>query len=173
MNMDRRGVFKIALVFVAALVAWALLRRQHAPYLQRVPDEQVPVPCKALKTAAYEGDRTLLWTDRDYHTTASARRLNGTVFTRIGRREHTPYYLRVLRSTMLYTLANRELLEGLKEWTVLEDSVLLLDAYAPRTFDRLLMLEVEEGTYRMDNPAKGPSHPLFFAPADVRVIGTP
>lgn len=173
MNMDRRGVFKIALVFVAALVAWALLRRQHAPYLQRVTDEQVPAQSKAVNTATYEGDRTFLWTDRDYHTTTRVGRLSGKVFTRIGRREHAPYYLRVLRSTRLYTLANGDRLEGLKEWTVLEDSVLVLDAYAPRTFDRVLMLVVEVGTYRMANPTKGPSHPLFFDPADVQVIGTP
>lgn len=173
MNMDRRGVFKIALVFVAALVAWALLRRQHAPYLQRVPEDQLPSQVKPVNTVAYEGDRTFLWTDRDYRTTATVGRLKGKAFTRIGRREHAPYYLRVIRSTMLYTLANRDRLEGLKEWTVLMDRVLVLDAYAPRTFDRVLMLDVGVGTYRMDNPTKGPSHPLFFDPADVQVIGTP
>jgi hypothetical protein len=45
------------------------------------------------------------------------------------------------------------------------------DAYAPRTFDRVLMMDVEAGIYRMNNPAKGPSHPLFFDPAYVQVIG--
>jgi hypothetical protein len=62
-------------------------------------------------------------------------------------------------------------LEGLGEWTLLEDSVLVPDAYAPRTFDRVLMMDVEAGIYRMNNPAKGPSHPLFFDPAYVQVIG--
>jgi hypothetical protein len=169
--MDRRGVFKIALVFTAAVVAWAVLRREHAPYLQAIPENKVPTEAKAVATAPYEGAGTLLWTDRDYHTTTTVERLKGTVFTRIGRREHSPYYLQIKNATRLYTLANSERLEGLGEWTLLEDSVLVPDAYAPRTFDRVLMMDVEAGIYRMNNPAKGPSHPLFFDPANVQVIG--
>lgn len=167
--MNVRRVFKILLVLAAALVGWWMMRPQ-------VPELLVPAELEAradlppAPTGIYEGPGTPLWSDRDYHTFHVVPRLQGLHFARIGRREEDPLLLHVDRSTTLYTLANHGRAQGPSGWSVLPDSVLIPDSYAPRTFDRLWQRQVGPGVYLVRSPRNGPSHPVFFDASAVRVI---
>ena len=170
--MDGRRVFKIMLVLTAATVGWWMLR-------PRTPELLVPAGTEAradlppAPIGLYEGQETRLWSDRDYHTVMDVQRLMGLHFTRIGRREERPILLHVATSTMLYTLANHDRAEGLSGWIELPDSVLIPDAYAPRTFDRLWQRQVGPGVYLVRNPRNGPSRPVFFNALEVRATWAP
>jgi hypothetical protein len=170
--MNVRRVFKILLVLAAALGGWWMLRT-------RVPELLVPAEPEAhadlppAPTGMYEGATTRLWSDRDYHTVMDVHRLEGLHFTRIGRREERHLLLHVMTTTTLYTLANHGRAQGLSGWSVLPDSVLIPDAYAPRSFDRLWQRQVGPGFYVVRNPLNGPSHPVFFDGSAVRATWAP
>lgn len=159
--MTVHRVFKILLVLVAALAGWWMLRPQ-APELLVPAEQGTRVDLPPAPTGIYEGATTRLWSDRVYHTERDVPRLRGLHFARIGRREERPLLLLVDRSTTLYTLANHGRAQVLSGWSVLPDSVLIPDSYAPRTFDRVWQRQVGPGVYLVRNARNGPSHPVFF-----------
>lgn len=169
--MEGRRVFKIMLVLATAFVAWWMLN-------PRVPELLAHAeigPHKNLAPAPigiYEGATTRLWSDRDHHTVKDVQRLKGLYFARIGRREERPLMLHVTTPTTLYTLANHDHAEGLFGWSARSDSILILHAYAPSTFDRLWQRQVVPGLYVVRNPRNGPSRPVFFDGRAVRVMWT-
>lgn len=165
--MDGRRVFKILLVLAAAVVGWWMLR-PRTPELLVPMDEGAPAALTPAPTGVYEGQATRLWSDRDYRTVMDVQRLAGLHFARIGRREDRPLLLHVTTTTMLYTLANHDRAEGLSGWSALSDSIVIPDAYAPRTFDRLWQRQVVPGVYVVRNPQNGPSRPVFFDASAVR-----
>lgn len=170
--MDGRRVFKIALVLTAAVVGWWIVR-PRTPELLVPLKEETATTLTPAPTGIYEGRTTRLWSDRDYHTVKDVQRLTGLHFARIGRREERALLLHVTISTTLYTLANHDRTEGLSGWRELSDSILIPDAYAPRTFDRLWQRQVEPGIYMVRNPRNGPSRPVFFDASAVRATWAP
>lgn len=170
--MDGRRVFKIMLVLAVAVVGWWMLRPRTPELLVHL-EEKAPAVLTPAPTGIYEGRTTRLWSDRDYHTVTDVHRLTGLHFARIGRREEQALLLHVTTPTTLYTLANHDRAEGLAGWSALSDSILIPDAYAPRTFDRLWQRQVEPGIYMVRNPRKGPSRPVFFNASSVRATWAP
>jgi len=170
--MARRIVITSMVVLLTAIVVrWALR--------PRIPDLIVPKDTQGLadtaqramdlRNAVYDRYDAPLWTDRTYHTFQAVRKLADRQWVPVGRNEDRWYALDVQEPTVLYTLANRADLRGVEQWTVLPDTVLVDDSYAPRRFDALLSLEVGPGIYRVRSPKGGPSKPVFFDPHHVRI----
>lgn len=170
--MLRRIVITSTVVLLTALVVrWT----RHTA----VPDLIVPMDMEdradtvqrstEVRAAVYDRYDAPLWTDRTYHTFQAVRKLGGRQWVPVGRNEDRWYALEVQHPTALYTLANRADLRGVEQWTVLPDTALVDDSYAPRRFDALLSLEVGPGVYRVRSPKGGPSKPVFFDPHHVRI----
>ena len=123
-----------------------------------------------LRSVPYVDSTTAFWTDRSYHTFHTVARLKGLHFIPLARNEERPYRIDVQDGIeWVYTLANRDDLNGLDDWEVLPDTVLVFDAYAPRRFDVLLRNGLGTGVFMVKGPAGGPSHPVFFDPGKVKV----
>ncbi len=171
--MLRRTLFKILMVCFAVAFTWLLLRPGTTDLVTALPTEKahrLNERLTNLPVHTYDRAGVALYNDRGYHTETLVRRLVGLRFTPIARNEVRPYVLMVERTTALFTLANRNDLRGLNDWTALPDTVLVDDAYAPRKLDVLLERRVEPGSYVVRNPGGGPSRPVFFDPTVVTVV---
>lgn len=163
----------MAVVVLTALAAWAILRPHTPRLVERISAAEATAiegRLTGLRAYPYDVFDRALWNDRSYHTFQWVRRLEGLHFVPIGRNEEQAYVLEVTANTTLITLANQLDLRGVKEWNVLPDTVLVNDVVTERKFDLLLSLEVGPGTYRVLSFKSGPSKPVFFDPAAVRVM---
>lgn len=171
--MFRHTLIKILVVLTAAAASYLLLRPSVAPLLQPMDMDEIRELDDRLspkRTRVYDRHDVALWKDRSYHTYQFVQRISGLHFVPIDRNEERPYVLRVSYPTTLFTTANRLDLRDVKDWTVLPDTVLVDDVYAPRRFDVLLEQNVGAGSYVVRSPKGGPSKPVFFDPRVVQVV---
>ena len=119
----------------------------------------------------YAGPQTRLYSDRPYHTRASVASLEGHRFCRSQRHGHDLWLIEVLRDTTLFTLASaRHDLEA-SGWERVDEPVFV--AAAAVSLDRLYRNRVGPGGYAIHYGHARTAVPVFWRPADVRVLQRP
>jgi len=119
----------------------------------------------------FEGPPTALYSDRPYHTDVAVPELSGRAFCRGKRHGQEVWILDVTRATTFYALASAS--QGLEAggWRALETPV-RVDA-AGLALDRLYARRVEPGRYAIHHGHATTASPVFFDPADARVVPIP
>ncbi len=120
---------------------------------------------------AYQGPQTALYSDRPYRTSGVVRALEGYSFCRSHRHGQEVWLFEVIRPTTLLTLASRR--HELEEagWKRVDVAVRVEAAGLP--LDGLYEHRVEPGLYAIHYGHARTANPVFWRPADVRLIARP
>jgi hypothetical protein len=117
---------------------------------------------------AYQGPQTALYSDRPYRTGSVVPALEGYSFCRSYRHGQEVWLIEVVRPTTLLTLASaRHQLEQ-AGWKRLNAAVRV--EAAGLALDGLYQLRVEPGRWAIHYGHARTANPVFWKPADVRVI---
>jgi len=161
---------------------YAFRASRAEPEKPAVPAAVAPVPfvrpagsllgiAAGCEEVGYQGPQTLLYSDRPYHTSGAVGPLEGYAFCRSQRHGQEVWLIEVLRPTTFLTLASLQHQLELAGWKHV-DLPVRVDA-AGLSFDRLYQRSVEPGRYAIHYGHARTANPVFWRPADARMILAP
>ena len=116
----------------------------------------------------YQGPQTALYSDRPYRTDGAVGALEGYSFCRSHRHGQEVWLLEVVRATTFLTLASERHQLEQAGWKRLDVPVRVEAAGLP--LDGLYQRRVEPGRYAIHYGHARTANPVFWKPADARVI---